>query len=190
MISKLNHVIGVTGKKGSGKTTAAKYLAHQGYVRVNFKDALLKEIKEKFPKTLSALVRLIEREQYNGIAPLTVDRLLEEKTDEIARFFLQEYGTDVRRVDNEDYWVVKWLKNAKHHSLLVVDDVRFINEADAVRGLNGIIVRIVREGQVSNDTHTSETQMDMLEPDYTITVPDGRLDLMYAELDKITKSPI
>ena len=180
--------VGLTGKKGSGKSTAAKYLAHQGYARVNFKDALVSEMKQNFPGTLEKIIELMDASAYDGLKPWTVDRLLEEKPP-LFRSLMQDYGTQVRRGDDEDYWVVKWLKNAKHHSLLVVDDVRFINEADAVRGLNGIIVRIVREGQVSNDTHMSETQMDMLEPDYTITVPDGRLDLMYAELDKITKSP-
>ena len=147
-------IIAFTGKKRCGKSTASAYVVSQlpGAVRYNFKTALLKEMKERFPNTLNAIVRLVEREQYDGMHPLTVDRLLEEKPDDVVRFFMQEFGTEVRRHDDPDYWVDRWVCYASKYKHVVVDDVRFLNEAQAIKDMRGIVIRIVRDGQQSTDT--------------------------------------
>lgn len=183
-------IIAFTGYKRSGKSTASRYVLSKlpGAVQLNFKTALLEEMKERFPKTLSALVRLVEREQYDGTNPLTVERFLEEKPDEVARFFLQEYGTEVRRHDDPDYWVVKWLKKATRLQHVVVDDLRFLNEYQVVKDIGGVVIRIIRNGQVSTDGHRSETEMEHITPDITIVVPDGTPEYMYPFLDNVIRN--
>jgi len=43
-------LIAFVGFKQSGKTTASQYLQEKhGYIRHNFKDALVREIKQNFP---------------------------------------------------------------------------------------------------------------------------------------------
>jgi hypothetical protein len=41
----------------------------------------------------------------------------------------------------------------------VITDVRYRNEAEAVQKAGGILVRIVRPGLTSTDTHSSETEL-------------------------------
>lgn len=184
-----------TGKKRSGKSTAAAYLAQKlpNAVRVNFKDALVEEIKQNFPDLIREITTIMDRTEYDGWG-WTVDRLVDEKPP-LFRTLLQNYGTDVRRKDNQNYWIQKWLHNVAGNCpklsdfvcdpLIITDDVRFINEAKAVKNCGGVVIRIVRTDQIDQDTHSSETEMDRIETDYTIRVASGKHEKLYAELDAI-----
>jgi len=66
-----------------------------------------------------------------------------------VRRLLQEYGTEVRRHDDPDYWVKRYAEAATKLERVVTPDVRFLNEAAAVRALGGLVVRVVRPGHVS-----------------------------------------
>lgn len=175
-------IIAFIGLKQSGKSTAAKYLQEKyGFVRHNFKDALVNEIKQNFPDLLQEIKDIYDLPHMD-----TIDALFEEKPP-LVRKLLQNYGTEVRRKDDINYWVDKWLAEflfSKSENF-VVDDVRFRNEAQTVKNQEGIIIKIIRTGQVSNDNHSSETEHNQIIPDYTIEVGDGEQDKLYAELDKI-----
>lgn len=145
-------IIAFTGKKGSGKSTASEFL---NFTKINFKDSLVEEVQQNFPKLIKELQTLY------GIKDIFVEK------PTLARLLLQEYGTDVRRGDNPEYWTTKWLNKAENEENVVTDDVRFVNEAQAVRALGGKIYRIVREGG-EKDTHISETEMDTIDVDGTI----------------------
>jgi energy-coupling factor transporter ATP-binding protein EcfA2 len=172
-------IIGLTGKKGSGKTTAARMLLGKirGLEHVNFKDALIAEMKERLPKTIAELEKQFDKD---------ADWLFSNKPD-IMRALLQDYGTTVRRRDSDTYWTDKWLEATAAMEHVVVDDVRFINEAQTVHNQGGVVIRLMRSDIVSTDNHESEVQMDSIKPDYTITVKEGGQDELSAELDRIIK---
>ena len=171
-------IIAFTGKKRSGKSTACEIV---GWPRVNFKNALVAEIKQNFPTLLGKIV-----EVYSHLYPKTVDDLFVEK-EPFVRALLQNYGTEVRRRDDPEYWVKRWKESLPDGNVLV-DDVRFLNEAKAVRDAGGIVVRIVRADMESTDTHASETEMDLIVPDYTIETTTGDFEGMRAQLDAILKT--
>lgn len=174
-------IIGLTGKKQSGKSTVATHLARvHGFERVNFKDALCEEVLERFPTVLELLA---------DSCNMTIPQLFTEKPP-FMRVLLQNYGTEVRRGDDPDYWTRKWKERALDHvqpAQIVVDDVRFQNEAEAVRDLGGIIVRITRRtvDLTEPDYHQSETEMDSIEADYTIEARDGELYNLYHAIDEL-----
>lgn len=166
-------IIGLTGKKQNGKSTAAQYIAEKyGFVRLNFKDALVAEIRERFPGLLQEIANIMEQTNYDGMNPWTVDRLFKDKPP-LMRTLLQNYGTEVRRKDYDDYWVVQWLKKATKHQHVVVDDVRFLNEAQAVRDMGGVLIRIIRVDYDNTDSHSSEMEMDKIETNETISAVTG-----------------
>lgn len=178
-------IIGLTGKKQNGKSTAAQYIAEKyGFVRLNFKDALVAEIKERFPGLLQEIANIMEQTNYDGMNPWTVDRLFKEKPP-LMRTLLQHYGTEVRRADDAGYWANKWMVEARKHENIVVDDVRFVNEADAVRELGGTIVRVVRTDYAADDSHKSELEMDSIEVDKTIAVASGETEKLFTTIDEI-----
>jgi len=153
-------VVGAFGFKGSGKSVFASYLYNEhGFTRVNFKDSLIAEMRENFVETL---------EELSILYSMSVDRLFEEKPP-IMRRLMQNYGTDVRRKDNDNYWVDKWFAKADAvEGDIVADDVRFENELAAVIGLGGVVVRVNKSDVTSGGTHPSETEQESFEPDFTI----------------------
>jgi len=179
-------IIGITGFKGSGKSVAAKYLREQhSFLPVNFKDSLIEEIKEKFPEVLESIQYFYQTQLNNKAVFKSIDSLFIEKPP-LVRVLMQNYGTEVRRADDPDYWVKRWSdKVHSNDSNVVTDDVRFLNEADAVREAGGVVIRIVKNGQTSTDSHASEVEMNQIEPDFTIYADEGRHDSIADNIDRV-----
>lgn len=179
-------IIAFTGKKGSGKSTASVYVEQlTGATRINFKDALVEEIRTYFPELLEAIIDVMDVVAYDGMDRWTVEKLFRDKPA-VMRRLMQNFGTNVRRGEDSLYWVNKWEeKVANTKGMVIVDDVRFMNEARAVIANGGIIIRIEREGQVDTDTHVSETEMDCIQEHFCIRVKTGDFNTLYAEINKI-----
>lgn len=170
-------IIGLTGLKQSGKTTVADYLVKEhGFVKINFKDALVADIKERFPELIKELEYIYE---------FDVTELFDLKPPAM-RALMQNYGTDVRRADDPNYWVKQWEKaimdTDKH---IIVDDVRFMNEAMSLVTHGGIVVKVERVGQENTDTHQSETEQAEIKPDFTISAEKGDLAKLYGTIEGI-----
>lgn len=177
-------LLGFTGLAGSGKSTACQMVqdALEDTKRINFKDALIAEIRSNFPLFLVLLA-----EKYDE----SVDWLFENKPPEF-RAFMQNYGTELRRGPNPEYWTDQWkgavLMNQQYH--IVTDDVRFLNEATAVKKVGGIIVRIIRTDITNTGSHQSETEMSQIEPDYTISVGMGEHEELKLQIDSILQKEL
>ena len=157
-------IIGITGKAGAGKTTAANML---------IKEFNNKAIIIPFAKPLKDFARKLG---WNG------------KKDEKGRRLLQLLGTDVaRKCIDEDIWVQHWKKFQEEYDSFenldgtkdcdhyIADDVRFANEADFILGQKGLVIKIVgREYDNVDSTHESEQDI----PNYLIDcVIDNNSDL-------------
>jgi hypothetical protein len=145
---------------GSGKSTAAEYLVeHHGFIRVAFATPL--------KRTAEALL------QATGMpANEIVDRVYGDRKEELLPVFditsrkLQqllgtEFGRDLIR---PSIWVDLAMANvARFRSLghpVVIDDMRFPNEYDAVQAAGGDCYRIVRPEATVTRAHASEGQLD------------------------------
>jgi len=171
------NIIGLVGFKQVGKSTAAKYLEDKyGFTRHNFKDAMVQEIKDNFPDLLKEL------EYYYN---LTIDELFIQKPP-LMRALMQNYGTDVRRKDNRNYWTQQWFENLAIGKT-VADDVRFLNESEAVKLGGGIIIRLTRSDIETGGTHASETEQLEIVADHTIECNPGDHEALYRALDEIVK---
>lgn len=52
---------------------------------------------------------------------------------------------------------------------MVVTDVRFPNEADAIRDAGGVLIRLVRPSAGQGDAHPSETALDDYVENYRLS---------------------
>lgn len=191
----MSKIIGLIGFKQVGKSTADKYLEEKyGFVRHNMKDALVAEIKQNFPDLLKEITV-----EYNDTAtgPMrTVDDMFTIKPP-LMRALLQNYGTEVRRGDDDNYWTNQWFKTISlncvtddgksFYKKVVTDDVRFKNEAKAVKVVGGILIRLTRPDITTGGSHASETEQLEIEADYTIECQPGDHEHLYSELDRILK---
>ena len=172
-------IIGLAGYAGVGKSTVAEYLAKEhGFKRVNFKDALVAEMKERLPRTLEIMDNILN--DLDGI-----DVLFQRKP-ELMRALMQEYGTEVRRADNPNYWVDQWKAKVEEvGGNIVTDDVRFFNELSAVGDTDGVLIRVTRSDITTGGTHASETEQEKFIEDFTIEGVKGEHASLYKQVDSI-----
>lgn len=99
---------------------------------------------------------------------------------------LQWWGTEFRRAQNQNYWVDKTFASIpKNADVVLISDVRFPNEADAVKQWGGYTVNVQRlrgDGQpyYSSDRptdHPSETALDNYDWDFYIKTKEGHAAL-------------
>lgn len=151
-------VIGLVGAKRSGKDSFASFLvARHGYQRLAFADRL--------KSVALAIDPSIRVPAMPGAVPLSsvvrADGWEDAKELPDVRGFLQRLGTAVRDQLDARAWVEPVAEAAFRSAFardtpVVVTDVRFPNEVDALRDLGGLIVKIERPGQLQDDAHVSE----------------------------------
>ncbi len=139
--AKRRPLIGLTGKAGCGKDTAAAALTE--YRRESFAGPL---------KSMLCAAGILTRAQIE-------DRELKEKTldwcDRSPRQLMQTLGTEWGRAQDPDFWVKLAERNLRDEPT-VFTDVRFENEADFIRRNGGLVIHIQR-GEVSPvSAHVSE----------------------------------
>lgn len=171
-------LVGMIGRKRSGKNSVAEALREEaGFELAAFADPLREAAYAINP--------------YVGVGPLpddlanphprryadVIDALGYEKAKEVfpeVRLFLQRLGTEGVRSLDPDFWVrIASQRMDARTGPLVVTDVRFPNEAEAITSRGGLLVRTVRLGQQDDgDLHPSETALDDWEVDYQVTARD------------------
>ena len=141
----MTHIVGFCGLIGTGKTTAAIHLVERhAFVRERFAGPL---------KDMASV--MLSRDQIDGALKETPTDVLGGKT---PRVFMQLLGTEFgRQMIDEDLWVNAWVERVQRHDRVVADDVRFPNEAAAIRRLGGVLILIERPGAVRSG-HASEGQ--------------------------------
>jgi hypothetical protein len=150
-------VIAFIGVIGSGKDYQANLLVEKGFVRIDFKDALI--------DMASDLAGYDVRHDYDwfkehivgvkrSINPLMTahyisdDKRVQTNHPEVmtGRRLLQRLGTEVMRKRDPDYWAKAWFKAAvkviKDGGNVTCADCRFPNEVQAIRRLSDEWCRI------------------------------------------------
>jgi hypothetical protein len=167
----------LVGKIASGKTTAANILKKYEFIE----DTFAKPLKDfavsigfTYEQVYGTQAQKLEINEHYGIS---------------GREFLQSFGTKLcrdgiptalpnMRLDNLTLWAKALSIRVKHKLLagkhICVSDGRFEDEANLIKSLDGVVVRIVRNlesiEEKNNDYkgHISETQMEQILADHTI----------------------
>jgi len=150
-------IIAFSGYARSGKDAAAEALTGLGFRRLAFADKLREFVYAINPKVdsngmITYLRDVIDTYGWDGYK--------ETKWADDIRRILQVVGTEGgRKVIGENVWVDATLNNLEDGKY-VFSDVRFPNEADAIRNMGGYVVRIIRPGIEPANNHPSETALD------------------------------
>jgi hypothetical protein len=193
----LPNVIGICGQAGSGKDTAAKWFMERGYGKSSFADPIKFMLNQAFGWTPEDWEDREWKERQDIWATVVAFRPKNLGwKDTSPRALAQWLGTDVVRNNfGQDAWVNLW-KQRWHDTgqpRVVVADVRFQNECDAIHKLGGIVLRITRKNDTSGDwhfdadgdpvvvPHESERTNELRYIDYQIN-NDGSIQDMYEAL--------
>lgn len=168
-------IIALSGPAGSGKSTAAAYLVDKGYTLI------------KFAGPLKAMCQAIGFTDWHLEGDLK-ERPVDWLQGKSPRQFMQRLGTEFGRdCIGPHFWVGLWERAALEvldgGGRVVCDDCRFANEADAVRNLGGVVVRLAGRGGLAGG-HASES-MDW-EPDAMIGNHYG-IDRLHENLDWVMR---
>ena len=161
-------IVGLLGKARSGKDTFASFLIEDhGYTRFAFADPLKAAALEVDP-----IVDTLDDGYWRLSEEVSIYGWEQAKERAEVRGTLQRLGTAMRGV-NPSIWLDATMIPAREANAagkaIVITDVRFPNEAEAIRDAGGVLVRIERPSLTSTDQHVSETLMDGYDVDAIIS---------------------
>lgn len=189
-------LLGVGGYAGSGKDTVAAHLVSKyGWTRDAFADRLRKGLLALDPiidarislgGNFWGLVRLSEI-----INEMGWDKAKREYPE--IRKLQQRYGDEAgRQIHGKDCWVdalfydhrdTEWLRYPKP---LVIPDVRYPNEIEAIRNRGGLLLWVDRPGVGPVNSHASDNSVSFKDFDYTV-VNDTTIEAMNQKIDVLMK---
>jgi hypothetical protein len=163
----------------SGKTTVARALQQRGYTLMPFAQPLrdmLSAMLIGMGMDSSAVSYYLFENKEACIPELGVS----------ARHLLRTLGTEWGRdCVKPTIWVDHWLARASRKSFVVVDDVRFVNEANLIKDLGGQMWRITRPSVEKNTDHVSEGGLDAWEHFTYEIINSGTLHELLSGLPKV-----
>ena len=195
------------GYIGSGKSTAAEYLVKSyGYKRVAFADALKVRVYDyllgvsNYWSEEDSKIRVFLYKHSITEEDLPSPPELEEDEEKIEwvnankkwlRKSLQLLGTEFYRSKDPDHWITKLSEKLnkqpymEEYPPLVLDDLRFRNEAEWLQSRGFKIIWVVREG-LSQVNHPSEALSWI--PDIKPTMiynPEDKVEMFYTDIQRI-----
>ena len=155
-------LIGLTGRAGAGKDTAAIYLEERyGFRSLSFAEPL---------REMACLLVEHIGQDYTMVTEPTLKNQPIPGLGFSARQFMQRVGTEAVRALNANAWVAALEMHAglgegaaPVHDRLVITDVRFPNEAAWLALQGGTLLRLVRPSAAPVAEHESERYVDALE---------------------------
>jgi hypothetical protein len=162
--------IAISGKMQVGKTTCADYLADTyEFSRFSFAEALKAEVMSMGVNSADVM----------------------HHKPPLVRKLLQVYG-QVMREQNPSHWIDICLGmiDVMEDEFIVIDDLRFRNEAEALRDLGWTLVRVERKNwpEYLSEGSTDESEVDLddfNEWDHIITAEEGDISTLRSAMDLI-----
>jgi hypothetical protein len=189
-------IIGISGKKGSGKSTISEMFLTEGFYLDSFATSV---------KDIAAIIFNYDRTKIEGFTG--EDRIWRENIDnEISNFLGRPFrprdsltiiGTEFgRNMIHPDIWIKTVFDRYKsnENKNLVITDLRFPNEFESIKKHKGYTIRIHRPCLQQNipnnivNEHISETALDSKEAnsefDYII-INDGTIEDLKIKIKNI-----
>lgn len=158
--------IGILGGRRTGKDTVAGFLMEciPTLKQASFAGPLKRDVEDVLESAASFL------DYQSAIHTALADR-------NVMGPLWQWWGTELVRRTDEQYWINRFDKAWSGVPDVVVTDVRFKNEAEYIRRIGGVLVRIHGYGfippeDIRSSTHQSETELQSIECD--LIVNNGR----------------
>lgn len=177
----MKFIIGLTGKKNSGKSTIAEYLhstlSYEEYAFANPLKCGLIEIFGIKPESVYGT-----ETQKNEIDPfwnISGRELAQVVGSELFRDYLPTLLPQLQNI-----WIRRMEKTLMLSlcKFILISDIRYPDEAEFVKSKNGILIRIERGETEQNDQHQSENQNILA--DY-IVENNSTIDNLYKKIDSI-----
>lgn len=183
-------LVGIGYNFQAGKDTSADALCRDlNYRKVAFADKL-REFAMKVDPLITSSTQNVNVGIGRGRLAWAIQGLGYEeakRTYPEVRTLLQKMGVAARELFGHDFWVDQALRGIKPEERVVFPDVRFENEAEAIKNLDGVLIKIVRPG-FEGDGHESERALDEFDGwDYVVVNDGDVMDLQRKVVETVRK---
>lgn len=172
-------LIGIHGKKRSGKDTMADYIVEKWFNKKVARFAFANPLKKGVSELFGIPMQTIEDEK---------ETPLPNWDNKTPRYLLQTVGDQARSLFPDVFIRTMQTKiDENQDTNCIITDVRFNDEAQFILDNNGMVFTVdanERLGDNNKDNHISEQAIDPSLSDYTI-YNNGELSQFYAEIDII-----
>ena len=178
----MKKLIGISGRIGSGKSTLAGYL-----MQIIKGECVIESIGNEVKRECSRIFGFDLNLAYSqGGKNKKIYIPAQGKTMTI-REILQWWGADIMRtLVDPDYWI-KAIDRTWGSGVIIIDDIRFPNEADYIKKHGGYLIRLdttYTETSIEIANHPSETALDDYQGfDLRLSPEYGTLGKVAHELD-------
>jgi len=185
-MNKPGLIIGISGKIGSGKDTVAKEII-KSFPDYNFR-------KVSFGYNVKKIVSILTGIDMRTILSRKIKSVFLPDWEMTVGELFQQVGTNaLRDILSEDTWILSLFNNIKDGENIIITDVRFLNEANAILNRGGYLFRIngdpnkINSNETRNINHKSETELDNFENFDIIYENVPPIDNLKTIIDKIRK---
>ena len=173
-------IVGFGHRAQVGKDTAGDWLVKQGWERLAFAD-LVRQVLY----TLDPVVDPVSTDYYFCLQNM-VDKMGWEitKSNQEVRGLLQRLGHGLREILDPAVWCRPVIREAElldeSGTNVVITDVRYMNEVEAIWKANGRVYRIDREVPLLN--HSGEEQLDEFQGWDGVIDNNGSINDLYGQV--------
>jgi hypothetical protein len=175
--------IGICGKKRSGKDVVADYLV------ANYAFE-----KKKIADDLKTVIKLLFNFTSQQLEDDTKDHI-DARWNITPRTAMQFIGTDIMQFEiqkimphiGRNFWIDSFLKKIANTERLVISDIRFKHEYEAIKHASTkfIMIRLERpDHNNQQDQHSSETEFTEIPADITIK-NDGTIEDLTSQISRL-----
>jgi hypothetical protein len=160
MAERINVAFGHQSR--SGKSTAARYLMSHGYRHLSIAEPVYKIHNMSL--------------EYLGY-PVAKTPML-----------LQLIGEGYRNAISPDIWIDRACDEIRSigNWRIVIDDLRYKNEAERLKALGFILIKIVRNDRPIDRDQTHKSEVDLADYPFDYVIEnDGTIDDLHAAIDKV-----
>lgn len=178
----MNKLIGLySPAPQSGKSLAASVLARHNHRLMSFAEPI-KRMGAEFFISLG-----YEKDEAVALVWAHKERIVPE-INTTPRHVLQTLGTQWGRdCINQSIWLdcMKYRIAKEKDWGVVIDDVRFLNEAEMIKSMGGEMWKIIRPSVVNKETHVSEGGLDDWDGFNRVIQNTGTIQEFRAKLDTL-----
>ena len=188
---KNSYIIGCSGHKNSGKDYFYKLFQEIHMDKYITPYCIPKYIPyecKKFAGKLKTICSLLTGLDIEYFYNNKLYNIILPQFNMNIREFQQKVGTEALRMNvHENIWVSALFSDYTEDSKWMITDVRFPNEAIAIKDRNGILIRIERPSLNNEDSHPSEIGLDDYKDWDYIIINDGTEDDYKNKIEKLMK---